>query len=67
MTERDEVPWLTVRRDEMARLERLAAILDEVSGDPFGLAAALRNTPTYQRTVAEFGLPVDRRRAPRAD
>ncbi len=52
-----EVPWLTVRHDEIERLEQLAALVDRVSDDPRGLAAALRNTPTYQRTISELALP----------
>jgi hypothetical protein len=60
MTERDELPWLTIRRDEIERLERVAALVDEVSADPCGLAMALRRTPTYQRSIVAFALPLDR-------
>jgi hypothetical protein len=59
MTERDDVPWMTVRRDEMDRLEQLAAIVDVMSDDPRGLAAALRNTPTYRKTISAFAVPAD--------
>jgi hypothetical protein len=65
--QRDEVPWLTVRRDEMDRLERLASVVDKVSDDPFGLAAALRKTPTYQRTISELVLPREAFAARRRD
>lgn len=52
MTGREEVPWLTVRHDEIERLDRLAAIVDDLSDDPGGLAAALRRTPTYVRALS---------------
>lgn len=58
MNELADVPWLTVRRDEIERLEKLASVVDRVSDDPYGLAAALRKTPTYQRTISEFALPL---------
>lgn len=59
MSGRDEVPWLTVRADEIERLERLASVVDKVSDDPLGLASALRKTPTYLRTISEFAFPRD--------
>jgi hypothetical protein len=64
MTERDEVPWLTIRRDEIERLEQLAAIVDVVSDDPLGLAVALRNTPTYRKTISAFSNPTNGCHAP---
>lgn len=67
MSGRDEVPWLTVRIDEIERLERLASVVDKVSDDPFGLAAALRKTPTYMRTISEFALPREAFAARRGD
>ena len=67
MSGRDEVPWLTVRADEIERLERLASVVDKVSDDPFGLAAALRKTPTYQRSISEFALPRESFAARRGD
>lgn len=67
MNGRDEVPWLTVRADEIERLDRLASVVDRVSDDPFGLAAALRNTRTYQRTISDFALPRDAFAARRGD
>ena len=67
MSGRDEVPWLTVRADEIERLERLASVVDKVSDDPFGLATALRKTPTYQRTISDFALPRDSFAARRGD
>jgi hypothetical protein len=48
----DELPWLTVRRDDVERLDRLAAIVDEVTASPDGLARALRNTPSYLNAIA---------------
>jgi hypothetical protein len=48
----DELPWLTVRRDDVERLHRLAAIVDEVTASPDGLARALRNTPSYLNAIA---------------
>ena len=53
---REEVPWLTVRRDEIERLERLASLVDQLSDEPLGLAIALRNTPTYQRSISGSAL-----------
>jgi hypothetical protein len=53
---RDEIPWLTVRSDEIERLERLASLVDEVSDDPSGLATVLRKTPTYVRSISGAGL-----------
>ena len=67
MSGRDEVPWLTARADEIERLERLASVVDKVSDDPFGLAAALRKTRTYQRTISDFALPRDSFAARRGD
>ena len=51
MTGRDEVPWLTVRRDDLERLDRLAVVVDSISDDPYGLAAALRKTPTFLKSI----------------
>ena len=51
MTGRDEVPWLTVRRDDLERLDRLAVVVDRISDDPYGLAAALRKTPTFLKSI----------------
>jgi hypothetical protein len=48
----DELPWLTVRHDDVERLDRLAAIVDEVTPSADGLAHALRNTPTYLKALA---------------
>lgn len=67
MSGRDEVPWLTVRTDEIERLERLASVVDKVSDDPLGLATALRKTPTYLRTISEFALPRESFAARRGD
>lgn len=67
MSGRDEVPWLTVRTDEIERLERLASVVDKVSDDPLGLASALRKTPTYLRTISEFALPPETFAARRGD
>lgn len=51
-TAREEMPWLTIRRDDVERLDRLASIVDKLSDDPLGLAAALRKTPTYVNAIA---------------
>ncbi len=55
-TGREEMPWLTVRRDEMERLDRLAGMVDELSDDSLGLATALRKTPAYLRAIAGSAL-----------
>jgi hypothetical protein len=47
-----ELQWLTVRHDDVERLDRLAAIVDEVTASPDGLARALRNTPAYLNAIA---------------
>jgi hypothetical protein len=50
-----ELPWLTVRHDEVVRMERLADVVDQLTADPNGLAAALRNTPTYLKALPQKG------------
>jgi hypothetical protein len=51
----DELPWLTLRHDDVEKLDRLAAIVDEVTVSPDGLARALRNTPAYLNAIAADG------------
>jgi hypothetical protein len=60
----EELPWLTARRDEVARLEQLADLVDRVTVDPNGLAAALRNTPTYLKALPERGAFPSERTSP---
>jgi hypothetical protein len=48
----DKLPWLTVRDDDVGRLDRLASLVDEVTASPDGLARVLRNTPTYLKAFA---------------
>jgi hypothetical protein len=55
----DELPWLTLRHDDVEKLDRLAAIVDEVTASPDGLACALRSTPAYLNAIA-----ADRARVP---
>lgn len=54
----DELPWLTARHDDVERLDRLAAIVDDVTTSADGLARALRNTPTYLKALAADDLRV---------
>jgi hypothetical protein len=67
MSAQEDVPWLTLRPDDLDRLERLASVVDKVSDDPFGLAFALRKTRAYEKTVAEFARPRDPHADRRAD
>jgi hypothetical protein len=54
----EELSWLTVRPDDIAKLERLATIVDDVSAHPHGLAVALRRTPSY-RAASQVGRAAD--------